>query len=77
MLDDDEKMQEEALTIPKPNMGFGNATMFVPEETEFDNMAKLSSTPFTGRAFVPCEDEDTCAVQLVYRIALWIRSSLE
>jgi len=67
LLDEDERRQEKALSIPKPKMGNNNATMFVPDESEFDDMARLSSTPFTGRGFIPCDDENTCAVQLVYR----------
>jgi len=72
LLDEDERMQEEQFgridpveSMPRPMLG--NHTMFVPEEAEFDQMAKLSSTPFNGRSFVPFEDENTCAVQLVYR----------
>ena len=65
LLDEDERRQEEALSLPKPNIG--NATMFIPDECEFDKMAKMSSTPFTGRSFVPFDDENTCAVELVYR----------
>ena len=30
-------------------------------------MAKAASTPFSGRGFVPDEDENTCAVDLVFK----------
>jgi len=65
LLDEAERKQEISMSLPKPVIG--NATMLVPDEREFGNMAKTASTPFTGMGFVPMEDEDTCAVQLVYR----------
>ena len=62
LLDKDEQMQEESLGIAKPMIG--NATMVLPNEDDFYKMSKISSTPFTGRSFVPMEDENTCDVQL-------------
>ena len=64
LLDEDEKMQEESLGIAKPMIG--NATMVLPNEDDFYKMSKISSTPFTGRSFVPMEDENTCDVQLFF-----------
>ena len=64
LLDEDERMQEASLGIAKPIMG--NATMILPDEDDFFKMSKISSTPFTGRSFVPMEDENTCDVQLIF-----------
>ena len=40
--------------------------MILPDEDDFFKMSKISSTPFTGRSFVPMEDENTCDVQLIF-----------
>merc|ERR1719402_1802799 len=48
--------------LPNPNI-----TMAVPNPQEFERMAQMASTPFTGRPFLPDDDENTCAIQLVYR----------
>jgi len=76
LLDEDERRQEEEImkshpappipTIAKPFSG--NQTMALPNEDDFEAMAKLSSTPFTGRpAFYCDQDENTCAVDIVYK----------
>jgi len=38
--------------------------MVLPNESNFFNMAKISSTPCIGRSFVSMEDENTCDMQL-------------
>merc|ERR1719357_1306563 len=75
MLDEDERRQENAIeapvsiarpTIPKPFAG--NQTIALPDEEDFERMAKMSSTPFTGKPAFYCEqDENTCAVDIVYK----------
>ena len=42
-------------------------TMFIPSLEDFNKMATAASTPFHGRGFVPEEDENTCAVDLVFK----------
>ena len=74
LLDEDEKMQEEQCRNRNANSGgllprpvISNETMLIPDASEFEQMAKLSSTPFNGRSFVPFEDENTCAVEIAYK----------
>merc|ERR1719341_755925 len=76
LLDEDEKRQEEELVRfqpppPKPSMAkpfAANQTIALPNEDEFERMAKMSSTPFTGKpAFYCDQDENTCAVDIVYK----------
>jgi len=76
MLDEDERRQEEELMIskpppPKPTIPrpfSANQTIALPNEDDFEAMAKLSSTPFTGKpAFYCDQDENTCAVDIVYK----------
>ncbi len=44
------------------------ATMCVPSMEAFAEMAKAASTPFSGRrAFMPDEDENTCAIDIVFK----------
>ena len=62
LLDEDERRQEEDLgllandlkpqpsKLPKPSIQ-ANQTIALPNEDDFERMAKLSSTPHTGRAF--------------------------
>ena len=55
-------------TIPKPFAG--NHTILLPNEEDFGDMAKLSSTPFHGRPSHYLEqDENTCAVDILYKMA--------
>ena len=42
-------------------------TMFIPSMADFEKMANAASTPFTGRGFVPDEDENTCAVNVIFK----------
>ena len=42
-------------------------TMFVPSMEDFEKMANAASTPFTGRGFMPEEDENTCAVDVIFK----------
>ena len=42
-------------------------TMFIPSLEDFKKMATAASTPFNGRGFIPDEDENTCAVDLVFK----------
>merc|ERR1719347_1393082 len=55
--------------LPKPCIQ-ANQTIALPNEDDFERMAKLSSTPHTGRAFQVEQDENTCAVDIVYRQAM-------
>ena len=41
--------------------------MAVPSMEDFAEMARAASTPFHGRRFLPEEDENTCAVQIVFK----------
>merc|ERR1719414_2716832 len=77
LLDEDELKQEEyqrqeeqlkppPKKIPKPQINV-NQTIALPNEDDFERMAKASSTPFTGRPFQCDQDENTCAVDIVYR----------
>ena len=65
LLDEDERMQEQEMGVlatdlksnsktsnklPKPCIQ-ANQTIALPNEDDFERMAKLSSTPHTGRAF--------------------------
>ena len=73
LLDEDERRQEQEAArgvLPKPAMGLANQTMALPNEADFEAMAKLSSTPFTGRPFHCEQDENTCAVDIVWRQAM-------
>eukprot|EP00090_Calanus_glacialis_P045458 TRINITY_DN8444_c0_g1_i3.p1 TRINITY_DN8444_c0_g1~~TRINITY_DN8444_c0_g1_i3.p1 ORF type:complete len:1504 (-),score=632.87 TRINITY_DN8444_c0_g1_i3:217-4728(-) len=76
LLDEDEKRQEEELLRfqpppPKPTMAqpfAANQTIALPNEDDFERMAKMSSTPFTGKpAFYCDQDENTCSVDIVYK----------
>ena len=65
-------MQKKPDLLPKPfenNDGFGadDQTMRVPSMEAFAQMANAASTPFHGRRFVPEEDENTCAVNIVFK----------
>lgn len=42
-------------------------TFFLPSMEDFEKLAKAASTPYSGRSFVPEEDENTCAVDLVFK----------
>ena len=42
-------------------------TMFVPSMEDFAKMAQAASTPFSGRGFIPEPDENTCAVDLLFK----------
>ena len=54
-------------TMPKP-FG-GNQTLLLPNEEDFGEMARLSSTPFTGKPSHHFEqDENTCAVDILYKM---------
>merc|ERR1719270_2251967 len=53
-------------SIPKP-FG-GNQTIMLPNEDDFERMAKMSSTPYTGKPMFQFEqDENTCAVNILYK----------
>jgi len=76
LLDEDERRQEEELLKfqpppPKPQMAkpfAANQTIALPNEDDFERMAKMSSTPFTGKpAFYCDQDENTCAIDIVYK----------
>ena len=69
ILDDDEREQEMAL---EPEVKLGRTlsvdqTMALPTAEDFEEMAKMMSTPMHGKRFVPEEDEFTCAVQLAFK----------
>jgi hypothetical protein len=42
-------------------------TMMLPSMEDFEKMAKAASTPFSGRGFMPDEDENTCAVNVIFK----------
>ena len=84
VLDEDERRQEQEMQnevfkspiskvksvnkpeIPKP-FG-GNQTIMLPNEDDFERLAKMSSTPFTGKPSYQFEnDENTCAVNILYK----------
>jgi len=76
LLDEDERRQEEEFLKfqpPPPSSNLAkpfaaNQTIALPNEDDFEAMAKLSSTPFTGKpAFYCDQDENTCAVDIVYK----------
>lgn len=80
VLDEDEEAQRQQSSsngadpdgAPRPVPSFGfldqtNATMKVPSMEAFAEMAHAASTPFHGRRFVPEEDENTCAVKIVFK----------
>merc|ERR1719270_1954711 len=53
-------------SIPKP-FG-GDQTIMLPNEDDFERMAKMSSTPYTGKPMFQFEqDENTCAVNILYK----------
>lgn len=52
---DDEEEEDEA------------KTMFVPSMADFAKMAQAASTPFNGRGFIPEDDENTCAVNVIFK----------
>jgi len=62
------EQQLEAAGDVAPAAANNNATMFIPSQDEFEKMAaNVASTPFTGKGFIPFdEDDETCAVELVY-----------
>ena len=79
LLDEDEERQEEELGLSQPSQEparprpviSANQTIALPTEGDFERMAKLSSTPHTGRfAMEEEQDENTCAVDIVYRSAM-------
>jgi len=76
LLDEDERRQEEEMhqfqpPPPKPSMArpfAANQTIALPDEDDFERMAKMSSTPFTGKPAYYCDqDENTCAIDIVYK----------
>ena len=80
LLDEDEKRQEQVFkspragkvkTVNKPDLPrpfAGNQTIMLPDEEDFERMAKMSSTPFTGKPSYHFEqDENTCAVDILYK----------
>ena len=69
VLDEDERDQEMAL---EPEVKLGRTlsvdqTMALPTAEDFEEMAKMMSTPMSGKRFIPEEDEFTCAVQLAFK----------
>merc|ERR1719369_1102028 len=80
LLDEDERRREEEMglpasdfnpstrnKLPKPCIQ-ANQTIALPNEDDFERMAKMSSTPFTGNPrFYYEQDENTCAVDIVYK----------
>ena len=69
VLDDDEREQEMVL---EPEVKLGRTlsvdqTMALPTAEDFEEMAKMMSTPMNGKRFIPEEDEFTCAVQLAFK----------
>ena len=71
VLDEDEMEQEEQMglkSVQQPVPDFSEEkTMAVPSMEMFAEMAGAASTPFHGRRFIPEEDENTCAVQIVFK----------
>ena len=82
ILDEDEKEQEtqdevfisprsKLKSVNKPGIAKpfgGNQTIMLPNEYDFENLAKVSSTPFTGKPTYQFEnDENTCAVNILYK----------
>ena len=52
-----------------------NQTMFIPSPEDFEEMARMASTPFNGRrCFVPDEDENTCAIQIAFKKPLPVQT---
>jgi len=89
-LDEDMKRQEEeiresqqqpcagSLPLPRLKQFAGNQTIALPEEEDFEKMANLCSTPFTGRpAFQFEQDENTCAVNIVYKAVSEVQEAEE
>ena len=69
VLDDDEREQEMVL---EPEVKLGRTlsvdqTMALPTAEDFEEMAKMMSTPMHGKRFIPEEDEFTCAIQLAFK----------
>ena len=83
LLDQEEQQQQQEIpifvdrqpepikksTMPRPFAG--NHTILLPNEEDFGDMAKLSSTPFNGRPSHHDyeQDENTCAVDILYKMA--------
>ena len=67
----EEKPKFEVYADPSPKINQYDEenpkTMFIPSLEDFNKMATAASTPFTGRGFIPDEDENTCAVDLVFK----------
>jgi len=54
--------------IPKPFAG--NQTIMLPNEDDFERLAKMSSTPYNGKPMYEFEqDENTCAVNILYKVS--------
>uniref|UniRef100_A0A0K2U3Z0 Mitotic checkpoint serine/threonineprotein kinase BUB1 betalike [Meleagris gallopavo] n=1 Tax=Lepeophtheirus salmonis TaxID=72036 RepID=A0A0K2U3Z0_LEPSM len=51
---------------PKPGFG-ANATMVVTSLEDFSKKAFVSSTPAFGKRFMPDDDENTCAVPILFK----------
>ena len=63
----DEDEQQAPVTSSNkfnPNV---TATMRVPSMEMFAEMARAASTPFSGRQFLPDVDENTCAVDIIFK----------
>ena len=69
----EQNVQHRAAQFNKINMdqtSNPNQTMFLPTAEDFEEMARKASTPINGRRFIPEEDENTCAVQIAFKIPL-------
>merc|ERR1712117_238701 len=54
--------------LPVPRPFAGNQTIMLPNEDDFEKMAKMCSTPFNGKpSFEVEQDENTCAVNILYK----------
>ena len=63
-------VQEPTKKSTRPTPFSGNQTILLPNEEDFGEMAKLSSTPFNGKPSHHYEqDENTCAVDILYKMA--------
>ena len=82
MLDEEEKQDQrdfEVFKSPKskiksvnkpdvPRPFGGNHTIMLPNEDDFESLAKMCSTPYNGRPMYQFEqDENTCAVNILYK----------
>ena len=71
VLDEDEREQEmeqeQEVKLSRINSYPIDQTMALPTAEDFEEMAKMISTPMNGRRFIPEEDEFTCAIQLAFK----------